>query len=296
MTAEEYSRAERFLARRDPVMAAIIRQHGPCGLAGAQREDPFRAIVEAIVWQQLSGKAAATIFERFLGLFPDHRFPTPDDVSAVTDAHLRAIGFSRQKMGYARLLAMAVIGLIGWAAITALNIASNFYLRRFRLDVDDNLLARKHNTQIRVLVRSADVLLILVTFGTAVLLFSSFFVVMALNGAQRGNQKKLIQWLSLTVLCGLFFIGMQVYEFTHFYHKGMGYGTNLFSSTFFTLTGFHGSHVTVGVIWLATLLVLAIKGKIPPEKSLNLEIAALYWHFVDVVWIVIFTLVYLLHK
>ena len=102
MTAEEYSRAERVLARRDPVMAAIIRQHGPCGLAGAQREDPFRAIVEAIVWQQLSGKAAATIFERFLGLFPDHRFPTPDDVSAVTDAHLRAIGFSRQKIAYLR--------------------------------------------------------------------------------------------------------------------------------------------------------------------------------------------------
>ena len=66
------------------------------------REDPFRAIVEAIVWQQLSGKAAATIFERFLGLFPDHRFPTPDDVSAVTDAHLRAIGFSRQKIAYLR--------------------------------------------------------------------------------------------------------------------------------------------------------------------------------------------------
>ena len=72
-----------------------------------------------------------------------------------------------------RLLAMAVIGLIGWTAITVLNIASNFYLRRFRLDVDDNLLARKHNTQIRVLVRSADVLLILVTFGTALMTFES---------------------------------------------------------------------------------------------------------------------------
>jgi len=72
-----------------------------------------------------------------------------------------------------RLLSMAVIGLIGWTAITVLNIASNFYLRRFRLDVDDNLLARKHNTQIRVLVRSADVLLILVTFGTALMTFES---------------------------------------------------------------------------------------------------------------------------
>ena len=134
----------------------------------------------------------------------------------------------------------------------------------------------------------------LVTFGTAVLLFSSFFVVLALNGAQHGNRKRLIGWLSATVLCGLFFVGMQVYEFQHFYHKGLGYTTNLFGSSFYTLTGFHGTHVTIGVIWLATLLVLAIRGKIPAEKSLNLELAALYWHFVDVVWIVIFPVVYLM--
>ena len=134
----------------------------------------------------------------------------------------------------------------------------------------------------------------LVTFGTAVLLFSSFFVVLALYGAQKGNRRMLIGWLSATVLCGLFFIGMQVYEFSHFYHKGLGYSTNLFGSTFYTLTGFHGSHVTVGVIWLSTLLYRAIRGKVPPEKALNLEIAALYWHFVDVVWIVIFPVVYLM--
>lgn len=134
----------------------------------------------------------------------------------------------------------------------------------------------------------------LVTFGTAVLLFSSFFIVLALYGAQKGSRKMLVGWLSMTVLCGLFFIGMQVYEFTHFYHKGLGYSTNLFSSTFYTLTGFHGSHVTVGVIWLSTLLYRAVKGKIPPAKALNLEIAALYWHFVDVVWIVIFPVVYLM--
>jgi cytochrome c oxidase subunit 3/cytochrome o ubiquinol oxidase subunit 3 len=134
----------------------------------------------------------------------------------------------------------------------------------------------------------------LVTFGTAVLLFSSFFVVMALNGAQTGNRKRLITWLSLTVLGGLFFVGMQVYEFYHFYHKGLGYTTNLFGSSFYTLTGFHGSHVTLGVIWLSTVLILALRGKLPPEKALNLELAALYWHFVDVVWIVIFPVVYLM--
>ena len=134
----------------------------------------------------------------------------------------------------------------------------------------------------------------LVTFGTAVLLFSSFFVVMALNWAQTGRRRRLIGWLSATVAGGLFFVGMQVYEFTHFVHKGLGYTTNLFGSTFYTLTGFHGTHVTVGVIWLGTLLVLAVRGKLPPEKALNLELAALYWHFVDVVWIVIFPVVYLM--
>jgi heme/copper-type cytochrome/quinol oxidase subunit 3 len=134
----------------------------------------------------------------------------------------------------------------------------------------------------------------LVTFGTAVLLFSSFFVVLALNGAQRGDKKKLVMWLSLTVLCGLFFVGMQVYEFQHFYHKGLGFSTNVFASSFYVLTGFHGTHVTLGVLWLSTLLVLAIRGKLPAHKALNLEMAALYWHFVDVVWIVIFPVVYLM--
>jgi cytochrome c oxidase subunit 3 len=134
----------------------------------------------------------------------------------------------------------------------------------------------------------------LVTGGTAILLFSSFFVVMALNGAQEGNRKKLLTWLSLTVLCGIFFAGMQVYEFSHFNHEGLGYSTNLFSASFYTLTGFHGAHVTMGTLWLATLLKDAWKGKLPKEKALNLEIAALYWHFVDVVWIVIFPVVYLI--
>jgi heme/copper-type cytochrome/quinol oxidase subunit 3 len=134
----------------------------------------------------------------------------------------------------------------------------------------------------------------LVTAGTATLLFSSFFVVMALNGAQEGNRKKLIGWLSLTVLCGLLFLGMQVYEFSHFNHEGLGYTSNLFSASFYTLTGFHGTHVALGTLWLGTLLKDAIKGRIPPKKALNLELAALYWHFVDVVWIIIFPVVYLM--
>jgi cytochrome c oxidase subunit 3/cytochrome o ubiquinol oxidase subunit 3 len=134
----------------------------------------------------------------------------------------------------------------------------------------------------------------LVTVGTALLLFSSLFVVLALYGAQKGNRKMMIGWLGATITCGIFFIGMQVYEFTHFVREGLKLSTNLFGASFFTLTGFHGTHVTIGVIWLITMMVLALRGKLTPDKALNLELAALYWHFVDVVWIVIFPVVYLM--
>jgi heme/copper-type cytochrome/quinol oxidase subunit 3 len=75
---------------------------------------------------------------------------------------------------------------------------------------------------------------------------------MALAGAQRGDRRALLGWLGATILCGMFFVGMQVYEFYHFVHKGLGYSTNLFGSSFYTLTGFHGTHVTLGVIWLGS--------------------------------------------
>ena len=135
----------------------------------------------------------------------------------------------------------------------------------------------------------------LVTLGTALLLFSSLFVVTGAGQRAAGQPARACCCGSaLTIMCGLFFVGMQVYEFTHFVHKGLTLKTNLFGASFFTLTGFHGTHVTLGVIWLITLWIEAWRGKIPPEKSLNLEIGALYWHFVDVVWIVIFPVVYLI--
>jgi heme/copper-type cytochrome/quinol oxidase subunit 3 len=135
----------------------------------------------------------------------------------------------------------------------------------------------------------------LVTFGTALLLFSSLFVVLALNAVEQGNRRKSILWLALTITCGFFFIGMQVYEFTHFVHEGLTMQGNLFGASFFTLTGFHGTHVTIGVVWLLTVFIELLRGHVPPAKALNLEIAALYWHFVDVVWIVIFPVVYLMN-
>ncbi|MFZ9541662.1 MAG: cytochrome c oxidase subunit 3, partial [Ilumatobacteraceae bacterium] len=88
--------------------------------------------------------------------------------------------------------------------------------------------------------------------------------------------------------------GGQVYEFTAFYREGLGFTTSLFGSSFYTLTGFHGVHVTVGIIMLMALVGMISRNRIPGNKAESVELVGLYWHFVDVVWIVIFTLVYLI--
>ena len=126
-----------------------------------------------------------------------------------------------------------------------------------------------------------------------VLLMSSLTMVLALAAVQRGNNRGTKIWLAATALLGMMFLGGQVYEFNHFFHEGLKLQTNLFGATFYVLTGFHGTHVTVGVIWLWTLFMMSVRGKLGPERALDVEIGGLYWHFVDVVWVVIFTLVYL---
>ena len=135
----------------------------------------------------------------------------------------------------------------------------------------------------------------LTSISTFVLLMSSLAMVLALDGVQRANRKLAIGGLLGVILLGATFLGFQAYEFTHFYHAGLKLQTNLFGSSFFVLTGFHGAHVTIGVIWLMVLLVELLRGRIPPARSLTVEIAGLYWHFVDIVWIVIFTLIYLIN-
>lgn len=127
-----------------------------------------------------------------------------------------------------------------------------------------------------------------------VLLMSSLTMVLALASVQRGNQRGLRIWLSATAALGLVFLGGQLFEFTSFYREGLGLTTNIFSMSFFTLTGFHGAHVTIGVIWLISLVIVSLRGGVRQDQSMNVEIAGLYWHFVDIVWIVIFTAVYLL--
>ena len=126
------------------------------------------------------------------------------------------------------------------------------------------------------------------------LLMSSLMMVLALAAVQRGDMKWGKIWLFSTALLGLVFLGGQVVEFTEFVHKGLTLQTNLFGCTFFVLTGTHGAHVTVGVLWLLTLWVRALQGKLTVAHAMTVEITGLYWHFVDVVWIVIFTVVYLI--
>ena len=140
--------------------------------------------------------------------------------------------------------------------------------------------------------------------STFVLLMSSLAMVLALAAVETKDQPKHTTgerilgssklWLWMTALLGTTFLGFQAFEFTSFVHEGLSIRTNLFGSSFFTLTGFHGAHVTAGVLWLLTLLAIDYRRGLGPKDALNVDLAALYWHFVDVVWIAIFTLVYLI--
>ena len=126
-----------------------------------------------------------------------------------------------------------------------------------------------------------------------VLLMSSLTMVLALAAIQGGDVRRMRIWLLATSLLGMVFLGGQAFEFTQFYREGLRLDTNMFGTTFFVLTGFHGAHVTIGVLILMSLWSGSFKGKITQENSLNIELAGLYWHFVDIVWIIIFTMIYL---
>ncbi len=127
-----------------------------------------------------------------------------------------------------------------------------------------------------------------------VLLMSSLTMVLALAAIQRNDQHRLRVWLLTTALLGATFVGGQAYEFTVFVREGLNLRTNLFGSSFYVLTGFHGVHVTLGVLMLLSLFGLAVRGRITTAQAETVELVGLYWHFVDIVWILIFTLVYLI--
>jgi heme/copper-type cytochrome/quinol oxidase subunit 3 len=131
------------------------------------------------------------------------------------------------------------------------------------------------------------------SISSFVLLMSSLSMVLALAALQNGNIRNMRIWLLCTALLGTLFVGGQAFEFTEFYREGLHLDTNLFGTTFYVLTGFHGAHVTVGVLILLSMFASSFRGRITADDPLPVEIAGLYWHFVDIVWIIIFTLVYL---
>jgi cytochrome c oxidase subunit 3 len=135
----------------------------------------------------------------------------------------------------------------------------------------------------------------LTSTSTFVLLMSSVTMVFAVYGAQHARPKMMKLATLATILLGVAFLGFQAYEFTTFYQEGLSLGTNLFGASFFVLTGFHGTHVAVGALYLACLLGASFRRNgLGHEAGEHMEIAGLYWHFVDIVWIVIFTLIYLI--
>lgn len=143
--------------------------------------------------------------------------------------------------------------------------------------------------------KGTDLFSLNLTFlSTIILLVSSLTSVFAILGLKELNVRKMRFWFWITVLLGLCFLGLEVREFTDYVAKKLTYSTSAFSSSFYTLVGTHGCHVLFGVLWISTLMFASYKKGITATTAPKYYIAALYWHFIDVVWVFIFTVVYLL--
>lgn len=129
---------------------------------------------------------------------------------------------------------------------------------------------------------------------TMVLLASSFTSGLGLLAAKRGNKSQMFTWFMITFLLGMTFIGMELYEFNHLAAMGHSWRSSAFLSAFFTLVGTHGIHITVGLVWMATLLVQIRKNGLSNTKIHKLTLLSMFWHFLDIVWIFIFSFVYLM--
>jgi len=130
--------------------------------------------------------------------------------------------------------------------------------------------------------------------NTFLLICSSVTMVKAYASIADGNQRKLRLWLVLTVLIGATFVGIQAYEYSHLIEKAFVPSAGLYGSTFYTMTGFHGFHVTMGVICMSFVTWKAFRGRYSATDHRGVEVIGLYWHFVDLVWIILFTIVYLI--
>jgi heme/copper-type cytochrome/quinol oxidase subunit 3 len=134
----------------------------------------------------------------------------------------------------------------------------------------------------------------LVGINTFILLTSSFTVVLGLDAIRRGKTRILALFLGITAVLGLIFLSGQGYEFYTLNQEGLTLTGSVFGSSFFTLTSFHGLHVLVGVLWSLRNAFKAWRGDYSPDTAVGVEIFGLYWHFVDIVWIILFTVIYLI--
>ncbi|TYP70513.1 cytochrome (ubi)quinol oxidase subunit III [Paenibacillus methanolicus] len=136
-----------------------------------------------------------------------------------------------------------------------------------------------------------------VAIATAILLVSSLTSVFAIQAMHRNQVKAMLNWLIITVILGFGFLGLEIYEFYEYVHEGHKFSTSAFSTSFYTLVGFHGAHVLFGVLWI-TLLIIQISTKkgLTVVTAPKVYVAGMYWHFIDVVWVFIFTVVYLMGK
>ena len=133
----------------------------------------------------------------------------------------------------------------------------------------------------------------LIALNTAMLLFSSITYGFAMLAMVKGNIKQVLTWLAVTGLFGLAFLGIELYEFAHLFHLGATPQRSAFLSSFFFLVGTHGLHVTFGLIWLVTLMVQVKQKGLIKANQRRLMCLSLFWHFLDVIWIGVFTFVYL---
>ncbi|MCP8616641.1 cytochrome (ubi)quinol oxidase subunit III [Salirhabdus salicampi] len=137
----------------------------------------------------------------------------------------------------------------------------------------------------------------LVFLMTVILLSSSLTSVYAMYHMKNNNFKKMVFWLLITVALGATFLGLEVYEFYHYAHEyHHTFTAHAFGSAFYSLVGFHGAHVLFGLLWIMTLIVRNYKRGLNLYNAPKFYVASLYWHFIDVVWVFIFTVVYLMGK
>lgn len=133
-----------------------------------------------------------------------------------------------------------------------------------------------------------------VLLETTILLTSSFTIGLALLAARRRTMKNVLFWLVVTFLLGAVFVGLELREFIHLYHEGYDWTSSAFLTGFFTLVGTHGLHITIGLIWMVVLAVHLLRKGFTKSSHKRLGLLSLFWHFLDIVWIFIFTIVYLL--